>query len=203
MIRVAVVEDMTVLREALVAVLNSVPDIQVTAALSRGDQVAALVQHAPPEVLLLDVELPGRDGLTVAADLRTTAPHTRILMLSVLDRPGVVHQALAAGVAGFLPKGVSMDRLLDSIHRVHAGESVFPPGLLSTALRRGQNPLTSRETLVLRLMADGDSAKEVSRRLGLVAGTVQNHMTRVLHKLGARNKVEAIRIATDNGWLTG
>ncbi|MCO1579832.1 response regulator transcription factor [Crossiella sp. SN42] len=199
MIRVAVAEDMTVLREALVSLFRLEPDIEVVAETGRGDTVAGLVERTSPDVLLLDIELPGADGLTVARQLRATAPGLRLLLLSVLDRPAVLQEALSLGVHGFLPKGRSVTVVLDAIRRVHRGETV----ITSDGRIGAPSPLTRRELAVLELMARGDTAKEVARALNLATGTVQNHMTRVLDKLGARNKVDAIRLATDHGWLTG
>ena len=201
-IRVVVVEDMTVLREALVGLLALEADIKVVGEADRGDEVVALIDRVGADVVLLDVDLPGADGVTVARRLHAHRPDVRVLMLSALDRPGIVHDAMANHVHGFLPKGVSIDALLDAVRRVHNGEIVIPAQLLSTALNQGRSPLSRRESMVLGMVARGDSAKEVGRQLGLATGTVQNHMTHMLVKLKARNKVEAIRIATEHGWLT-
>ncbi len=200
-IRVLVAEDMQVLREAVIALLALEKDIEVVADTERGDQVIGLLRTSLPHVAVLDIDLPGVDGLTLARQIGTITPKTRVLVLSALDRPGVVREALNAGVHGFLPKGVSIDTLIDGIRKVHSGELVISPSLLAAAMRGGQNPLTEREQDVLRHVATGSTAKDISQELHMAIGTTRNHMTRILHKLGARNRVEAIRLARESGWL--
>lgn len=199
MIRVLVAEDMRVLRDALTALLVLEDDIEVVGEAERGDQVLALVAACAPDVVILDIDLPGVDGLTLARQIGTAT--AKVLVLSALDRPGVVREALDAGVRAFLPKGVSVDSLIDAIRRVESGELVIAPGLLAAALRNGRNPLTEREQAVLRRVEIGKTAKDISRELHMAVGTTRNHMTRILHKLGARNRVEAIRLARESGWL--
>ncbi|WP_410576804.1 response regulator [Amycolatopsis sp. lyj-108] len=194
-------EDMQVLREAVIALLALEKDIEVVADTERGDQVIGLLRTSLPHVAVLDIDLPGVDGLTLARQIGTITPKTRVLVLSALDRPGVVREALNAGVHGFLPKGVSIDTLIDGIRKVHSGELVISPSLLAAAMRGGQNPLTEREQDVLRHVATGSTAKDISQELHMAIGTTRNHMTRILHKLGARNRVEAIRLARESGWL--
>lgn len=199
MIRVVVAEDMTVLREALVGLLDLEADIAVVGQTGNGDAVTDLVATTGADVLVLDIDLPGADGLGIASEL--TGKPVKVLVLSGLDRPGIVHEALALGVRGFLPKGVSVTAVVDAIRRIAADEVVVSGNLLQSALSHGQMPLSERELAVLGLTAEGYSAKQIGRRLGLVTGTVQNHMTRAMRKLQAGNKVQAVRIATDRGWL--
>ncbi|MET9260836.1 response regulator transcription factor [Amycolatopsis sp. NPDC004079] len=198
-IRVLVTEDMRVLRDALTALLALEDDIEVVGAAERGDEVPALLRDCRPDVLVLDIDLPGIDGLALARQIRDAGP--RVLVLSALDRAGTIREALDAGVRGFLPKGVSVDTVIDAIRQVDSGGLVISPTLLSAAMRGGQNPLTEREQAVLRQVATGSTAKDISRELHMATGTARNHMTRILHKLGARNRVEAVRRAQDAGWL--
>lgn len=192
---------MQVLRDALTALLTLEHDIEVVAEAERGDQVLGLLQTTGPQVVVLDIDLPGIDGLTLARRIGAATTEVRVLVLSALDRPGVVREALNAGVRGFLPKGVSVDTLIDAIRRVASGELVISPRMLADAMNGGQNPLTEREQAVLRHVAIGGTAKDISRELHMALGTTRNHMTRILHKLGARNRVEAIRLARESGWL--
>ncbi|WP_328604334.1 response regulator transcription factor [Amycolatopsis sp. NBC_00345] len=200
-IRVLVAEDMRVLRDALTALLALEDDLDVVGEAERGDEVLTLLRSRTPDVVVLDIDLPGVDGLTLARQIKLTAADTRILVLSALDRPGVVREALDAGVRGFLPKGVSVDTLISAIRQVDQGGLVISPTLLATAMRGGRNPLTEREQAVLHRVAAGKTAKDISRELHMAVGTARNHMTRILHKLGARNRVEAIRVAQEAGWL--
>ncbi len=192
---------MRVLRDALIALLVLEDDIDVVGEAERGDQVLALIRDREPDLVVLDIDLPGVDGLTLARQIGAVAAGIRVLVLSALDRPGVVREALDAGVRGFLPKGVSVDALIDAIRRVESGDLVISPALLATAMHGGQNPLTEREQAVLCRVAAGDTAKDIARELHMAIGTARNHMTRILHKLGARNRVEAVRLAKEAGWL--
>ncbi|KZB85351.1 hypothetical protein AVL48_30780 [Amycolatopsis regifaucium] len=147
------------------------------------------------------VELPVVDGLAIAGQLRGHGCGTKVVVLSALDKPAVVRAALSNSVQAFLPKGVSIDKLVETVRRVHDGETVIGAELISAALSGELNPLTSREREVLTLLAGGETAKEVSRELHIAVGTVSNTVTRILQKLRARNKVDAIRIAKENGWI--
>jgi two-component system response regulator DesR len=192
---------MRVLRDALTALLALEPDIDIVGEADRGDQVLELIETRTPDLVVLDIDLPAVDGLTLARQIETSEHQCRVLVLSALDRPGIVRKALNSGVRGFLPKGVSIDELIDAIRRVNAGDLVISRTLLATAMSEGKNPLTERELAVLRQVAGGASAKDVSRELHMALGTTRNHMTRILHKLGARNQIEAIRRAGSSGWL--
>lgn len=200
-IRVVVAEDMTVLREALVALLDGETDIEVVAEAGSGDEALRQIAAHDPDIVLLDIGLPVLDGLSVARRLHEEKSGTRVVVLSALDRPSVVRSALSSNVCAFLPKGVSVDALVAAIRRVRAGEVVIDSALLATALSAGENPLAERERTVLRHMAEGDTTRDVARNLHLACGTISNTMTRVLQKLNARNKVDAIRIAREHDWL--
>lgn len=196
-IRLVVVEDMTVLREAIVNLLSLESDMVVVGEAERGDQALSLIATLTPDIVILDLELPGMSGLAVARGIRDR----KVLVLSALDRPGVVREALDAGVLGYLPKGVSIDTLIDAVRRVHRGEVVIPSALLASTMSGGRSPLTEREQVVLQLAARGDTMKDISCALNISAGTARNHLTRIRRKLSARNKIEAIRVARESGWL--
>ncbi len=203
MIRVLLAEDMRVLREALVAVLSAERDIEIGAAVARGDEVLAVAHRIQPDVVVLDVNLPARHGLAVAADLRSSMPEVPILMLTVLDKPGVVHRALnVVGVHGFMLKAdAAMGDLAEGIRRVHRGEFVCNRDLLTRSRAAAENPLTGRERDVVRLAARGHTAVSIAGRLGLAEGTVRNHVTRAKRKLSASTILDLVRKAEPNGWL--
>ncbi|WP_037304817.1 response regulator transcription factor [Amycolatopsis orientalis] len=201
MIRILIVEDQRVLREALVALLSLENDIKVVGTTERGDEVLDLVATTDPHVVLLDIGLPDVNGLTVVARLRDRYPTARILLLTSLDKPGTVREALTLEVNGFLPKGVSSRELITAIRHIHAGQRIISPELMSNALSVGDNPLTAREREILGFVADGTPPPEIARKLYLAEGTVRNHITRAIGKLSARNATESVRIAAQRGWL--
>ena len=201
MIRVLIAEDQALLREALVDVLQKDHDIEVVAQVGRGDEILASALRASPDVALLDIELPGKDGLMVAADLRDRLPGCRIVMLTVFGRPGYVRRALDNGAIGFVLKDASPATLVDAIRRAAAGERVIDPQLALATLDEGENPLTPREREVLAMSARGATAAELARALHLTQGTVRNHLSIAIQKLGARTRLEAIRTAEEKGWL--
>lgn len=200
-IRVLLAEDQQILREALVSLLKLEPDIEVTGAAERGDAVIPLVDTTKPDTVLLDIGLPGVSGLSVAKQIRQKFPEVRILMLTSLDKPGIVREALSAGVHGFLPKGISTGELVDGIRQISMGKPVVSPTLLSAALSVGDNPLTPRERSILQLAAGGTPPPEIAKQLFLAEGTVRNRITRIIGKLSARNATDAIRIAQEAGWI--
>ncbi|GAA0945859.1 response regulator transcription factor [Nonomuraea longicatena] len=201
MIRVLLAEDMHLIRAALTALLNLEPDISVVAEVTRGDEIVPAALAERPDVAILDIDLPVLDGISAAADLRERLPGCRVLVLTALGRPGQVRRALAAGIEAFLVKDAPGDRLADAVRRTHAGLRVLDPELVSTAMEYGESPLTQREATVLREAARGLSAEETASALHLSPGTVRNYLTAAIAKTGARNKIGAIRIARDAGWL--
>ncbi|RKE21261.1 DNA-binding response regulator [Streptomyces sp. TLI_171] len=201
MIRILIAEDMQVLRRALVALLQLEPDIEVVAELGSGDEVVARAKETAPDVAVLDIDLPGTDGITAAGQLADSVPGCRTLILTSLGRPGNLRRALAAHVAGFLLKDIEPSQLAEAIRTVAAGGRAIDPALAVAALDSDPSPLTLRELEVLRLAADGLEAGQIASRLFLSAGTVRNYLTTVVGKLNARNRVDAIRIARDAGWL--
>ncbi|MER5741467.1 MULTISPECIES: response regulator transcription factor [unclassified Streptomyces] len=201
MIRVLLAEDMHMVRGALVALLQLEPDITVVAEVDDGDQVVPAALEHRPDIAVLDVNLPGTDGLAAAGALHELLPSCGTLMLTSLGRPGMLKQALLMRVSGFLLKDAPPDQLAGAIRKVAAGERVVDPELVLSAWDHTQSPLTNREAEVLRLAAQGAQVSEVARALSLSSGTVRNYLTTIVSKLNARNRVDAIRIAQEAGWL--
>ncbi|MFE5590160.1 DNA-binding response regulator [Streptomyces sp. NPDC056549] len=201
MIRILLAEDMHLIRGALVALLGLEPDMEVVAEVARGDAVVPAALAHRPTVAVLDIEMPGVDGLTAARSLGAVLPECRILILTVLGRPEVLRSALAAQVNGFMLKDAPPDRLADAVRRVAAGEHVIDPNLAAAALLAKQSPLTGRETDVLRLAAEGGELADIARELHLSQGTVRNYLGAVVTKLDARTRLDAVRIAREQGWL--
>lgn len=201
MVRVLIAEDMRILRDTLVALLSLEDDLEVVAELATGDQIlpAALQHH--PDVAVIDIDLPGTDGLTAAAELHQRLPACRTLILTALGRPGILRRALAAHVSGFMIKDAPSEELLDAVRRVAAGDRVFDPKLALAALEATNNPLSPREAEVLKRHAAGASAAEIATEMYLSYGTVRNYLASAVTKLGARNRVDAARIAEEAGWL--
>ncbi|MET8152170.1 response regulator [Actinoplanes sp. NPDC049668] len=201
MIRIMVAEDMRMLRETLVAVLALEDDLEVVASVDRGDAVVGAALSTRPDVAVIDIDLPGQDGLTAAAELYERLPGCRTLVLTGLAGPGHLRRALRAHASGFLLKHAPPQELIDAIRRIAAGDRVVDPQVALAALDTAASPLTAREADVLRIAATGAEPAEIAGRLSLSTGTVRNYLTAAEMKLGARNRVDAIRIATDAGWL--
>jgi two-component system response regulator DesR len=201
MIRVLIAEDMHMIRSALVALLSLEPDMEVVAELEAGDTIVTTALACVPDVAVLDIDLPGVDGLTAAAELHERLPACRTLVLTGLGQPGHLLRALKAHVRGFIVKDARASTLTDGIRRVAAGERVIDPELIAAALETGESPLTSRESDLLRSSEDGISTEEMARRHHLSPTTVRNYLSNAQIKLGARNRVDALRIARNAGWL--
>ncbi|MEV1174670.1 response regulator transcription factor [Nonomuraea sp. NPDC049784] len=201
MIRVLIAEDMELLRAALAELLDQEDGIEVVAQVATGAEIVPAAEAHEPDVAVIDIGLPEVDGLTAAAALRERLPGCAVLILTALSRPGHLRRALDAQVAGFVPKDIKPGDLADAIRTVAAGGHVVDQALAFAALRTPDNPLTQRETEVLRLSATGAEPREIAERLFLTYGTVRNYLTSAVTKLGARNRVDAIRIATESGWL--
>jgi two-component system, NarL family, response regulator DesR len=200
-INVLLAEDQAMVREALAALLGLEGDIRVVAQVSRGDEVVDAVRTSGADIALLDIEMPGRDGLSAASDLRKALPGCRIVILTTFGRPGYLRRAMEIGADAFLVKDAPAAQLADAIRRVLRGERVIDPTLAATALAVGADPLTEREREVLRTAADGSTVSEIASRLHLSEGTVRNHLSSCIGKTHARNRADAVRIAHDNGWL--
>jgi two-component system, NarL family, response regulator DesR len=200
-IRVLLAEDQAMIREALAALLSFEDDMEVVAQVGRGDEVAAAAQQTRPDVALLDIEMPGMDGLSAAAQLRRVSPATRIVILTTFGRPGYLRRAMESGVSGFIVKDSPADKLAQTIRKVLAGQRVIDPDLAAAALAEGTSPLTPRERDVLAGATDGAMIAEIAGKLYLSEGTVRNYLSSCIQKTGARNRAEALRIAQERGWL--
>jgi two-component system response regulator DesR len=200
-IRVLIAEDAHLVRGALVALISLEPDIEVVADVERGDDVLAAVASSHPDVAILDIDLPGVDGLTAAEQLHSQVPTCRTLVVTGLSQPGHLMRALQAHVRGFMLKDAPADKLADAIRRVAAGERVLDPDLVAVALETGASPLTARETDVLLLSETGASTDEIAANLYLSPATVRNYLSNAIAKLNARSRIDAIRIARQAGWL--
>ena len=200
-VRVLLAEDQTMVRGALAALLSLEEDIEIVAEASRGDEVVPAALDALPDVALLDIEMPGGDGLTAAAALRERLPSCRVIMLTTFGRAGYLRRAMESGAAGFLLKDAPASELATAIRRAIAGERVVDPGLAAAALSEGANPLTEREREVLSASANGATIEDIARKLYLSDGTVRNYLSTAIKKLGVRNRVEAARLAERKGWL--
>jgi two-component system, NarL family, response regulator DesR len=201
MLKVLLAEDQHVVRGALVALLELESDLTVVAAVGSGDQVLPSALAHRPDVAVLDIDMPVMDGLAAATVLRERLPECGVLLLTGNGRPGHLRQALAAGVGGFLLKTAPPEELIDAIRAVAAGQRVLDPKLAVTAWDLAGNPLTPRDTDVLRLVAEGADAPEIAATLHLTAGTVRNYLTAIVTKLNARNRTDAVRLATEAGWI--
>jgi two-component system, NarL family, response regulator DesR len=200
-INILLAEDVHMIRGALVALLQLEPDLRVVASVERGDTIVSTALEVRPDVAVIDVDLPGMDGLTAAAELHEQLPSCRSLILTSLGKPGTLRRAMSAHVSGFLLKDSPPDQLASAVRSVARGGRVVDPQLALTAWDYPDNPLSRREMEVLRLAARGADAAEIAGCLYLTKGTVRNYLTSVVGKLGARNRVDAIRIAEEAGWI--
>ena len=201
MIRLLVADDQALVRGALVALLELESDLDVVAEAERGDEVLAAALAARPDVALLDVEMPGLDGIAVTVQLREALPSCRVLIVTTFGRPGYLKRAMAAGASGFVVKDTPARQLADAVRRVHAGQKVVDPALAADSLAHGDNPLSARESEVLRAARLGGSVAQIAATLFLSEGTVRNYLSSAIGKTAARSRVEAVRIAEENGWL--
>lgn len=194
-------DDQALVRGALSALLGLEDDLEVVAEVGSGDAVVPAAREHRPDVALLDVEMPGLDGIAATAALREALPAVRVLIVTTFGRPGFLRRALRAGASGFVVKDTPAAQLADAVRRVHAGLRVVDPALATDSLVAGESPLTTRETEVLREARDGASVAAIAKRLFLSQGTVRNHLSAAIGKTGAANRSEAALIAESNGWL--
>jgi two-component system response regulator DesR len=200
-IRILLAEDQGMVQDALATLLGMEDDLEVVARLPSGDRVVPTAMAVRPDVALLDIELPGMDGLTAAAELHRVLPDCRILILTTFARPGYLRRAMQAGASGFMVKDGPVEALVQAIRDVLDGRQVIDPALAAAALRADPDPLTQRERDVLAAAADGSSVTGIAAQLFLSEGTVRNYLSSAIRKLGARNRLEAIRLAEQRGWL--
>ncbi|GAA3560798.1 response regulator transcription factor [Amycolatopsis ultiminotia] len=201
MIRVLLADDQAMVRGALATVLDLEPDMAVVAQIGTGDEVVAAAKESSPDVALLDVQMPGTDGLTAAARLREALPGCRVIICTTFGRPGYLARAMAAGAVGFVVKDAPPEQLVEAVRRVHSGLRVVDPALAAESLATGVSPLTAREYDVLRAAKDGSTVADIARELFLSDGTVRNHLSAAIGKTGARTRAEAVRLAEERGWL--
>src|SRR5579859_2121639 len=201
MIRVLLAEDQAMVRGALAALLKLASDIEIVAEIGRGDQVVETALATHPDVALLDIEMPGCNGLVAAAALRAELPACRVLILTTFDRPGYIRQAMESGVAGFLLKDAPSAQLVTAIRQVMSGQRILDATQAMVALSAGRNLLTQRERAVLRAARNGASVAEIAAALFLSEGTVRNYLSEAMQKVGASSRVEAAYIAEQKGWL--
>ncbi|MEU1388865.1 MULTISPECIES: response regulator transcription factor [unclassified Nonomuraea] len=201
MIRVMLAEDQGMIRGALASLLGLEPDIEVVGEAADGNEAVAVALAVTPDIALLDIEMPGKDGLTAAAEIAARVPGCRVMILTTFGRPGYLRTAMEAGAVAFLVKDSPAKDLAAAIRRVQAGERVIDPGLAAAALSAGPNPLSARERDVLAAAADGSTIGDVARRLHLSEGTVRNYLSSAIQKTHARNRIEAVRRARAQGWV--
>jgi two-component system response regulator DesR len=202
-IRLLLADDQALVRGALAALLDLEPDLEVVAEVGRGDEVVAAAVEHRADVALLDVEMPGLDGIAATAALHSTLPACRVLIVTTFGRPGYLRRALEVGASGFVVKDTPARRLADAVRRVHAGLRAVDPALAEESLVTGSSPLSSREAEVLRAARDGGTVADLARLLHLAEGTVRNHLSAAIGKTGARTRAEAVRLAEESGWLLG
>lgn len=200
-IRLLIADDQALVRGALGALLELEADITVIGMASDGAEALRLAEELRPDVCLMDVQMPGMDGVEATRRIREASPQTRILVVTTFARPGYLRSALDAGASGFIVKDTPAEQLAEAVRRVHAGLRVLDPVLAADSLFEGANPLSDRERQVLRLAADGRSAADIAAEVFLSAGTVRNHLSAAIGKTGAANRAQAVRIALDKGWI--
>lgn len=201
MIRILLAEDQGMVRGALAALLHLEADMEVVAEVGRGDEVIPAALASQPDIALLDIEMPGGNGLSASQALHEQLPSCRVVILTTFGRSGYLRQAMESGAVGFLLKDAPAAELARAIRRVMAGERVVDPELALTALSDGNNPLTRREREVLAASLAGASIADIASRLFVSEGTVRNHLSLAIQKLGAQNRIEAARLAEQKGWL--
>ncbi|MFQ3246147.1 MAG: two-component system response regulator DesR [Arenicella sp.] len=200
MIRIIIAEDQSLLRGALASLLSLEDDIEVVAQASDGAQALALVEQHAPDVLLTDIEMPHASGIDVARKLKESKSPTKVMIVTTFARPGYLERARSAGVLGYVLKDAPSESLADSLRKVANGQLVIEQGLAEAAWA-SPDPLNDREREILRLAEQGQSNKKIAQQLYLSAGTVRNYLAEATQKLGASNRIEAARMARDNGWL--
>ena len=200
-LRLLLADDQALVRGALAALLGLEPDIEVVVEVGRGDEVLEACRHHRVDVALLDVEMPGLDGIDVTRLLKEQLPHVRVLIVTTFGRPGLVRRALRYGADGFVVKDTPARELADAVRRVRQGLRVIDPILAADSMAVGDSPLSRREGEVLRCAMGGATVAAIAKQLVLTEGTVRNHLSSAIGKTGASTRAEAAAIARENGWL--
>ena len=200
-IRLLLADDQALIRSALAALLELEADFDVVAQVGRGDEVVAAALSARPDVALLDIEMPGLDGIAAASALAHELPSCRVIILTTFGRPGYLRRAMESGALGFVVKDTEPEQLADAVRRVVRGERVVDPALAAATLAGGTSPLPGRERDVLVAARDGATVADIAARLFLSEGTVRNYLSAAIATTGTRNRVEAMRVADSRGWL--
>lgn len=206
MTTVMVADDQTMIRAALATMLDLEDDLQVVGQAGTCAEAVAVAGASTPDVVLLDVQMPGggldvEDGIDTIPAIRAASPGSRVIVVTTFGRPGYLRRAMEAGAVGFLVKDTPVDRLIEGIRRAASGLRAVDPELAVASLSVGSSPLSEREALVLAASAGGASTAEIAGTVHLSEGTVRNYLSAAIGKLGARNRAEALRTATDNGWV--
>lgn len=201
MIRVLVADDQALVRGAMATMLDLESDITVVGQVGTGTDVLPEARRANPDVVLMDVQMPGKDGLTAAQELHDELPACRVLICTTFGRPGYLMRAMSAGASGFVVKDAPPEQLADAVRRVSNGLRVVDPVLAAESLAAGHNPLTEREREVLSAISDGRTVAKVAAQLHLTEGTVRNHVSSAIGKTDASTRSEAYKIAEERGWL--
>jgi two-component system response regulator DesR len=204
-IRVLLADDQALIRQAFTALLQLEPDIQVVGQAANGAEAVTLAAERRPDVVLMDVQMRQPDslddGITATARILAADPAVRVIVLTTFGRPGYLRRAMESGAVGFMVKDAPADQLIEGIRRVNRGLRVVDPALAAASLSIGSSPLTDRETQVLVAASKGGSTGAIAGEVFLSEGTVRNHLSAAMGKLGAASRAEAVRIATENGWL--
>lgn len=200
-IRLVIADDQAMLRGALAALLELEDDLTIVGVAGDGEAAVELVAQTAPDVCLMDIQMPGMDGIAATQAVRAANASTRVLIVTTFARPGYLRAALDAGASGFVVKDAPVEHLADAVRRVHAGLRVVDSTLAEASLFEGANPLSDRERQVLRLAADGRSAAAIASEIFLSAGTVRNNLSAAIGKVDAANRAQAVRIAQDKGWI--
>jgi two-component system, NarL family, response regulator DesR len=200
-IRLLLADDQALVRGALAALLELEGDLEVVVEVGRGDEVVDAAREHRPDVALLDVEMPGLDGIAATEALHAVMPEVHVLIVTTFGRPGYLRRALQCGAAGFVVKDTPARQLADAVRRVHSGLRVVDPALAADSLISGESPLTVRESEVLRFARNGATVAAIAAALFLSEGTVRNHLSSAIGKTGSRTRTEAVRVADAHGWL--
>jgi two-component system response regulator DesR len=200
-LRLLLADDQALVRSALAALLELEDDFEVVAQVGRGDEVLDAARASDPDVALLDIEMPGLDGLAAAAVLAEQVPACRVIILTTFGRPGYLRRAMESGALGFVVKDAPAEQLAGAVRRVAEGQRVIDAALAAATLAGGPSPLTGRERDVLVAARGGATVADIAARLHLSEGTVRNYLSAAIAKTGVRNRVEALRVADEKGWL--